>query len=55
MSLQSRIDSLQTRHASLDARLHDEDTRPMPNQAMLNQIKLEKLRVKRELERLRQS
>ena len=52
MSLQSRIESLKTRHASLDTRISDEDTRPAPNQATLNRLKLEKLRVKEELERL---
>ena len=53
MSLQSRIESLRTRHATLDDRIFDEDRRPAPDQGTLNQLKLEKLRVKDELERLR--
>ncbi len=53
MNLQSRIESLKTRHASLDARVMDEDTRPMPDQSTLNRLKLEKLRIKQEMERLR--
>ncbi len=53
MSLQSRIDSLRTRHATLDTRITDEDTRPAPDQATLNRLKLQKLRVKEEMERLR--
>ncbi len=53
MNLQSRIESLKTRHASLDARVIDEDGRPLPDQGALNRLKLEKLRIKRELERLR--
>ena len=53
MSLQSRIDSLRTRHATLDTRITDEDTRPAPDQTTLNRLKLEKLRVKEEMERLR--
>ena len=52
MSLQSRIDSLRTRHAALDTRIFDEDTRPAPDQGTLNRLKLEKLRVKEEMERL---
>ena len=53
MNLQRRIESLTTRHASLDARISDEDQRPAPDQGALNRLKLEKLRVKEELERLR--
>ena len=53
MSLQSRIESLTTRHASLDDRIFDENHRPAPDQGTLNQLKLAKLRVKDELERLR--
>ncbi len=53
MSLQSRIESLRTRHASLHMRIFDEDNRPAPDQGMLNRLKLEKLRVKDEMERLR--
>ena len=52
MSLQSRIESLRTRHAALDTRIFDEDTRPAPDQGTLNRLKLEKLRVKEEMERL---
>ncbi|HEY0418446.1 MAG TPA: YdcH family protein [Acetobacteraceae bacterium] len=53
MTLQSRIDSLKTRHASLDAQIADEDLRPRPDSATLSRLKLEKLRLKEELERLR--
>lgn len=53
MSLQSRIESLRTRHTSLHMRIFDEDSRPAPNQGVLNRLKLEKLRVKDEMERLR--
>ena len=54
MSQQARIDSLKTRHASLDTRITEEDHRPQPDQGTLNRLKLEKLRVKEEMERLRQ-
>lgn len=53
MSLQSRIDSLQSRHASLEDRIIQEDRRPMPDSDTLTRLKLEKLRLKEELERIR--
>ncbi len=52
MSLQSRIDSLKSRHADLELRLRDEDHRPRPDADVVVKIKLDKLRVKDELERL---
>ncbi|TLU72408.1 YdcH family protein [Lichenicoccus roseus] len=55
MSVQARIDSLKTRHANLDTRISEEDHRPQPDQAALNRLKLEKLRVKEEVERLSRS
>ena len=53
MSLQSRIESLKSRHADLESRLRDEDLRPRPDAAVLAKLKQDKLRVKDELERLR--
>ena len=55
MSLESHIESLKGRHATLESRIHDEDTRPRPNDDALNRLKLEKLRLKDELERLQRS
>ncbi len=52
MSLQSRIDSLKTRHEALEARISDEDHRPRPDGAALMRLKGEKLRLKDEMERL---
>ncbi len=53
MSLSTRLASLQTRHASLDARIEAEDHRPKPDDHALAQLKLEKLRLKDQIERLR--
>jgi hypothetical protein len=53
MSLQSRIESLKLRHASLEARIIDEDQRPQPDTDTLARLKVEKLHVKEEMERLR--
>ncbi len=52
LSQQARIESLKTRHASLESRIVEEDHRPQPDQDALNRLKLEKLRVKQEMERL---
>ncbi|MBE7619989.1 YdcH family protein [Gluconacetobacter entanii] len=52
MLYEARINSLKTRHARLDDRIFDEDRRPMPDQRVLMRLKLEKLRLKEEIERL---
>ena len=53
MNLQSRIESLKIRHASLESRILDEDHRPQPDPRALTKLKREKLRLKEEMERLR--
>ncbi len=53
MSLQSRLESLKERHAALEMRIAEEDQRPMPDSETLNRLKIEKLHVKEEIERLR--
>lgn len=53
MSMQSRIESLQSRHASLETRIFEEDRRPMPDADTLMRLKVEKLRLKEELARIR--
>jgi hypothetical protein len=53
MSLQARLESLKERHAGLEMRITDEDNRPRPNDMALSRLKVEKLRVKEEMERLR--
>ena len=55
MSLQARIESLTSRHASLETKIFDEDHRPRPDDGALSRLKLEKLRIKEEMERLRKS
>jgi hypothetical protein len=54
MSLQTRLDALRERHASLESRILDEDQRPRPDSDTLTRLKIEKLRVKEEIERLRE-
>ena len=53
MSLDTRIESLRERHAALDARIAEEDLRPRPDGDTLARLKIEKLRLKEEMERLR--
>ncbi|HEX7389723.1 MAG TPA: YdcH family protein [Acidiphilium sp.] len=53
MSLQARIESLKVRHAGLEARISEEDSRPRPDDDELARLKLEKLHLKEELERLK--
>ena len=52
MSLQSRIESLKTRHHVLETRISDEDHRPRPDPEALLKLKSEKLKLKDEMERL---
>jgi hypothetical protein len=53
MSQQARLDALKERHAALETRILDEDQRPRPDSDTLTRLKIEKLRVKEEMERLR--
>ena len=54
MSLQSRLESLMERHAVLESQIHAEDNRPRPDEETLHRLKAEKLRLKDEIERLRE-
>lgn len=53
MSLQSHIEALKERHAMLDMRITEEDQRPRPDEGQLVRMKIEKLRLKEQMERLR--
>ncbi|WP_426956870.1 YdcH family protein [Muricoccus radiodurans] len=46
-----RLQTLKDRHAALDARILEEDGRPLPNSLELSRLKREKLRLKEEMER----
>jgi hypothetical protein len=54
MDYSPRLRSLEERHAVLDRQIGEEDARPRPDEAELNRLKREKLRLKEEMERLRQ-
>jgi hypothetical protein len=53
MTLQTRLDSLKERHAALETRISEEGQRPRPDAETLTRLKVEKLHVKEEIERLR--
>ena len=53
MSLNTHLDALKERHASLELRICDEDQRPRPDAEALMRLKVEKLRLKEEIEKLR--
>jgi hypothetical protein len=53
MSLYARLDALKERHASLETRIFDEDHRPLPDTEALARLKIEKLQIKDEMERIR--
>ena len=55
MSLYARLDALKERHASLELRIFDEDHRPQPDSETLSRLKIEKLQIKDEMERIRTS
>ena len=45
----SHVAALHTKHAGLEARLHQEMTRPAPDDATIKKLKLQKLRIKEEI------
>ncbi len=42
----SHVHALETKHAGIDARLRDEQSRPAPNTATIQALKKKKLRLK---------
>jgi hypothetical protein len=52
MSLESRVSTLRSKHAGIDRVLDQEQHRPAPNSVMITSLKLEKLKLKEEIERL---
>ena len=53
MAQSPRIKTLEDRHAALEEQIVMEDVRPRPDSAELARLKVEKLRLKEEIERLR--
>jgi hypothetical protein len=53
MSSNPRFEALKGRHESLEGRIFEEDNRPRPDSETLMRLKIEKLHIKEEMERLR--
>ncbi|WP_106639526.1 DUF465 domain-containing protein [Allosphingosinicella vermicomposti] len=45
----AHISALQSKHADLDARIGVEEHRPLPDMALVSQLKKQKLKLKEEL------
>ena len=45
----AHVQALEAKHATLDQRIHAESSRPMPNTALLADLKKQKLRLKEEI------
>lgn len=52
MSLHEHVDSLRTKHATLEQMIDEEQHRPLPDQVTLTRLKREKLKIKEEIQRL---
>ncbi len=55
MTQSSRLQALESRHADLESRIAQEGNRPRPDDTALARLKRQKLQLKEEMERLRQS
>ena len=52
MAVPDYIDSLRSKHAQLEQVILEESLRPLPDQALITQLKKQKLRIKDEIVRL---
>ncbi len=52
MNTEARIESLKSKHTSLDQAILEENQRPVPDSLRLSELKRQKLRIKDELARL---
>jgi len=52
MSLESHVTALRSKHADIDRTLDHEQHRPAPDSVAIKKLKVEKLRLKEEIDRL---
>ena len=52
MTMDERIESLKSKHASLEATIQSEAIRPRPDDTVIHELKRQKLRIKDEIVRL---
>lgn len=53
MAIEQRIETLKASHASVEAAIHAEVRRPLPDDVRIRDLKRAKLRIKDEINRLR--
>lgn len=46
MALENHLDSLKRKHAAMEAELHEESNRPMPDESKIAELKRAKLELK---------
>ncbi len=49
MSMETHVDALTTKHATLDEIIYDEMHRPSPDNVKISELKRQKLRLKEEI------
>jgi hypothetical protein len=52
MSQKDHIEALREKHAALERAIHEENSRPLPNDEMISDLKRQKLRIKDEIYQL---
>lgn len=52
MSTDNHIDALKNRHADLERKIDEEEKRPLPDEALIAELKKQKLRLKDEISEL---
>ena len=52
MSQATHVEALKTKHAELEAQIDEENSRPHPDDGLINELKRFKLRIKDELAQL---
>lgn len=55
MHIESHLATLSEKHQKLDEIIHNEEHRPSPNSVVLHGLKKEKLKLKDEMERFKQT
>ena len=51
-TMDGQTSALKSKHAGLEAKLRDEQSRPAPDISMIQKLKKEKLRIKEEISRI---
>lgn len=48
----NRLSALKSKHHTLETKIHNEEKRPLPSDFLLKRLKLEKLHIKEELDKI---